>query len=441
MKKNLLVKVLACSMIAMLAAGCAAAPAQETEPAATVEEDPAEGTTETENDSTAEESGESISISFWDGNWNETVFPQIKELWDAQYPDIELTAEFQVDQGMSDKYMMALQTGTAPDVVACALDWVTTFGSAGLLAPLDEYIAADGVDTGMYVQGALDASTIDGQLYGLPFRSETYTLFYNKDLLSAAGYDAPPETWEQVKEMAAAITTEDVAGYGLVGTNFGNFSFQYITMLRSSGGDILNADNTASALNTPEGLKAAQLYKDLLPFAPASVLENDNIANRNLFASGKVAMYMSGIYDAPEIDKANPDLNYSTAMVPVSEGSERQSILGGWSVAIPETCENKEAAWKFVKFITSPEVAKLYTNTFTGTGDPAEAFADYPADILDSNSEALNYAKALPPVAPIVGIRTAIFDNLVLTLTDSATVEDAVAQLSDAVNALLAESE
>ncbi|MEG1367321.1 MAG: extracellular solute-binding protein, partial [Oscillospiraceae bacterium] len=98
---------------------------------------------------------------------------------------------------MSDKYMLALQNGTAPDVVACALDWTTTFGSAGMLAPLDEFVKRDNLDVGQYVPGALKASTVDGKLYALPFRSETYGLFYNKDILSAAGFDKAPETWDE----------------------------------------------------------------------------------------------------------------------------------------------------------------------------------------------------------------------------------------------------
>lgn len=377
------------------------------------------------------------TITFWDGNWNEETFKKIEALWNESHPDIKIEAEFLVDNGMSDKYMLALQNGTAADVVSCALDWTTTFGNAGLLADLNEYIARDGVDTSMYVPGALNASTVDGKLCALPFRSETYVLLYNKDILSAAGYDKAPETWDEVKEIAAAVNSDEVAGYGICGTNYGNFSFQYITMLRCNGGSILNEDNTASALDSEAALRAAQLYKDLSAYAPASMLENDNVANRTLFANGKIAMYLSGIYDVPEILKVNPDLNFACAMVPVAEGAERSTILGGWSVGVAECSENKEAAWEFVKFLTSSEVAKLYTNTFTGTFVPSVAFDELSEEIVAPNAEALTYAKALPSVANIVGIRQAIFDNLSQTLSDSLTVEEAMSQLHEAVNAML----
>lgn len=385
------------------------------------------------------ENQEPVTITFWDGNWNEDAFGPVKQAFEEKYPWITVEGEFQVDNGMSDKYTLALKNGTAPDVVACALDWITTFGNAGLLEPLDEYLAKDNIDTGNYVQGAIDASTIDGSLYGIPFRSETYVLFYNVDMLKEAGFTEPPKTWDDVLEIAAACTKDDKAGYGICGANYGNVSFQYITMLRCLGGDILTDDNKASALDTEAAIQAAELYDQLKQYAPASYLENSNVENRTLFASGKVAMYLTGIYDAETIAEANPDLNFACAMVPTGSGSERKTILGGWSVGISECSKNKEAAAKFVEFLTSTEIAAMYTNTFTGTGEPAARFADYDASIMDANKEALQYAKALPAVGAIVPIRQTIFDNIQLALAGSEDARTAILDASDKVNELLAQ--
>lgn len=381
---------------------------------------------------------EPVTIKFWDGNWQEEAWPEVEAIWNEEHPEIKVEAEFQADLA-NDKYMLALTNGTAPDVLSCAIDWVTTFGNAGLLAPMDEFVEKDEFDVSQYVEGAIDASTVDGKLYGIPFRTETYVLFYNKDILEAAGYTEPPKTWDEVKEIAAACTKDDVYGYGLCGANYSNFSFQYITMLRSSGGSILNEDNTQSTLGNDAAIQTAQIYKDLMAYAPASLLENDNIANRTLFASGKVAMYCSGIYDLEEIVKTNPDLNIGCAMIPTltGEDSERGTILGGWSTAIAGCSEQQEAAWEFVKFLTRPDIAAIYTPTFTGTADIAERYADFPEDIIQPNVDALQYASALPPVKNIVGIRQAIFDNLQLMLSSDMSAEEACGLLDEATNGLL----
>ena len=167
------------------------------------------------------------------------------------------------------------------------------------------------------------------------------------------------------------------------------------------------------------------------------LLENDNIANRTLFASGKIAMYLSGIYDLEEIVKTNPDLNFACAMVPTANGAERNTILGGWSVAVAGCSKEKEAAWEFVKFLTRPDIAAIYTNTFTGTAEVAARYADYPEDIIKPNAEALQYASALPAVKNIVGIRQAIMDNLQLMLSEDMSAEEASRLLDQAVNGLL----
>ncbi|HCD42468.1 MAG TPA: sugar ABC transporter substrate-binding protein [Lachnoclostridium sp.] len=389
-----------------------------------------------QSDQKKEASGQPVTIKFWDGNWQEAVWPEVEAIWNKEHPDIKIEAEFQADLA-NDKYMLALKNGTAPDVLSCALDWVTTFGNAGLLAPLNDYVAKDSLDVNQFVKGANDASTVGGKLYGLPFRSETYVMFYNKDILSTAGYNTPPATWDEVKKAAAACTNGDVYGYGLCGTNYSNFSFQYITMLRSSGGDILNADNRASALGSDVAIQTAQLYKDLAAYAPVSLLENDNIANRTLFASGKIAMYLSGIYDLAEIVKANPDLNFACTMVPTANGAERNTILGGWSVAVAESSKEKEAAWEFVKFLSRPDIAAIYTNTFTGTAEVAARYTDYPEEIIKPNADALQYANALPAVENIVGIRQAIMDNLQLMLSEDMSAEEASGLLDQATTKLL----
>lgn len=89
--------------------------------------------------------------------------------------------------------------------------------------------------------------------------------------------------------------------------------------------------------------------------------------------------------------------------------------------------------------MTSTEIAKTYTNTFTGTGEPAERFEEYDDAIMLANKEALSYAVALPSVSSIVSIRETIFDTLVATLTGSESVEDAMKKASATVNELLNE--
>ena len=106
-------------------------------------------------------------------------------------------------------------------------------------------------------------------------------------------------------------------------------------------------------------------------------------------------------------------------------------------MAVAGCSKEKEAAWEFVKFLTRPDIAAIYTNTFTGTAEVAARYADYPEDIIKPNAEALQYASALPAVKNIVGIRQAIMDNLQLMLSEDMSAEEASRLLDQAVNGLL----
>jgi len=106
-------------------------------------------------------------------------------------------------------------------------------------------------------------------------------------------------------------------------------------------------------------------------------------------------------------------------------------------VAVSGSSKEQEAAWEFVQFLSRPDIAAIYTNTFTGTADIAARYADYPEDIIKPNADALEYARALPSVKNIVGIRQAIFDNLQLMLSDDMSAEEATKLLDEATNELL----
>jgi len=383
--------------------------------------------------------GKAVTLTYWDGAWNEPVTPDIIKQFEEQNKDIKIKVEFFPDNGMQDKYLVALRTQSGPDVINIAADWTTPFATVGGLLPLDDFIAKDNLDMNDFWPGALKTIQIKGKTYALPYRSETMGLFYNKGMFEKAGIDASkaPETWEQVLDAAKKTTKDGAFGYGLVGKQPGNLSMQLITMIRTFGGDVLNADFTKSRLNEPEAIAAAQFYVDLFKthkVTPDSTMENDNAAARNLFSTEKVAMFMSGSYDLDAIKKANANLNIGSGMAPYSK--ERKTVLGGWNVAVTASTKQQEAAWKFVNFLASPEISVKYSNTFSSRKSAAsnEKYAD---PLIQPFLEGLNYATPLPATPQLPQIRSIIHDNLQAALLGLTTAEEAMRKASDEVDKLL----
>lgn len=383
-------------------------------------------------------SNKPVELTYWDATWNTTTAAIVKK-FEEKNPDIKIKVQQFPDAGMSDKYLLALKQKNGPDLMNMAVDWVTPFATTGGLLPLDDYIKKDNVDLKDFYDGALAVTKVNDKMYGLPYRAETHGLIYNKKLFEAAGIDAAkgPENWNQVLEQAQKMTKGDTYGFAFPGTNVGNVTTQLFNMILSNGGSILNKENTKSTLTEPAALDMVKLYVEMFTkykVIPNSMLQNDNVADRNLFTNEKVGMYMSGIYDLDPIKQANPKAQLGVAMVPANK--DRKTILGGWAVGVTTASKHQEAAWKFINFITQPDISAEYSVTFSARKSAANN-PKYQDPLVKPLLDALVYAQPLPQIPQWTQIKQIIFDNLQSALGGKTTPEEAMTQASKAIDDLL----
>jgi len=380
-----------------------------------------------------------VELTFWDAAWN-TNTPAIVKKFEDKHPNIKINVQSFPDNGMSDKYLMALKQKNGPDLVNMAVDWVTPFATTRGLVPLDDFIKKDNVDLNDFYEGAISVTKVEDKMYALPYRSETHGLIYNKKLFEAAGLDPSkgPENWNEVLEMAQKITKGDTYGIALPGTNVGNVTTQLFNMIQSNGGSILNEDNTKSMLTEPAALEMVKQYVELFTkhkVVPNSMMQNDGVANRTLFANDKIGMYMTGIYDIDPIIQANPQAQLGVTMVPANK--DRKTILGGWAVGITTASKNQEAAWEFINFITQPDISAEYSVTFSARKSAASN-PKYQDPLVKPLLEAISYAQPLPQIPQWTQIKQIVFDNLQGALSGKTSTEDAMAAASKAIDEILA---
>ncbi len=232
MKKRLLGLTLACAMVSMSLAGCggsssgdqttAAAGATATTAAAG---DTATTAAQTEATTTAGEApaaGDTVlKWAVWDVS--STVYYQpLINAFEAANPGVKIEM---VDLGSAD-YQTVLATeltGSGSDFDIATIKDVpgyTTLVNKGVLEALDDYIAKDSVDLSQY-GGITDQVTVDGKLYELPFRSDFWVMFYNKDVFDNAGVDYPTNdmTFEQYDALARSVT-DDTPGQEVYGAHY-----------------------------------------------------------------------------------------------------------------------------------------------------------------------------------------------------------------------------
>ena len=159
--------------------------------------------------------------SIWDKDLTAYYQPLIEE-FEKQNPDLKIEM---VDLGSSD-YQTVLGTqltgsGSDFDIVTIKdVPGYTPLVNKGVLEPLDEYIAADGVDLGAF-KGLTDQIQVDGKLYELPFRSDFWVVYYNKDVFDAAGVAYPNNdmTFEDYDALARQLTV-DTPGQEVYGAHY-----------------------------------------------------------------------------------------------------------------------------------------------------------------------------------------------------------------------------
>jgi multiple sugar transport system substrate-binding protein len=185
--------------------------------------------------------------------------------------------------------------GQAPDIYHVYSIWAAQLVDNGLLAPPPDEVL--GFVTDGYAESTVDAVTIEGQVWGIPTEVSNYLLVYNKKILAEAGYDAPPTTWEEFSEIAAATTQRDAQGraaqIGYAGyyPSVAGIVHPYLTLLYSKGVDLFNEDFTETNLGSREALEALEQMVALFDAGSA-----DFSVDNDAFASGDVAMTIQAVW-------------------------------------------------------------------------------------------------------------------------------------------------
>ena len=337
-------------------------------------------------------------------------------------------------------YFTALQTdvagGTTADVFDIEYANYAAYQANGVLAPLT------GVDTSVYQKNLADAYATAGTQYALPSSFSNVVLYYNKDLFDKAGVAYPTKSWTWADEKAAAESLTDAAN-GIWGDYQPISYYEYYKAVAQAGGSFLNADGTATAFNNQAGIDAAHWLIDksgtVMPTAAQGAGTPD--FDTNLFSSGKLAMWHTGIWMFGALKDAT--FNWDIAVEP--GGKQQASAMFSNALAVSATSKNIEAATKWAAFMSSSDVM-VDTRLANGWELPPIAdeakLATYLTAGKPANRQAVFDSLAGVALAPTIGENQARMQDIVSEqLTEAAagriSVEDAVAAMATAIDPLL----
>lgn len=403
----------------------------------------------------SEKSGASKSdkvvVNFWYG-WTGPEGAAMEEMikeFNKSQDKIEVKGLSQSDY---QKQLTAITGGNPPDIASQFGNNVVPWGAKGAMTPLDNYIKKSNMDMNDFVPAALDTVQYNNKTFAIPIAMHVSMLFYNKDILSKAGFDGPPKTIAEMKKVIDKVSVVKDGGrlerLGLW-PGVDSYTFTY-----TFGGDFWDPNKKEVTPDNPGVVKSIQLAKDIW-----SKFGSDNLdrfasglgkymSAQNPFFIGKYAMTIDGEWLPTFIKQYAPNLNYGIAPIPYDEKQPQFTNAGNINTSVfylPKGAKHPDQAWEFLKWFAKKENMVKFTAKLgnlptlkSSLDDPA--FANVPGfkEFLDyAKGENMHSFPALPFMNEYTAEITKQYDAI---LRGKISIEDATKKIKETVQPLADES-
>lgn len=313
-------------------------------------------------------------MTWEDSDWQKLTKEFIEE-FEAENQDIKVIYEPVAGEGYQAKLSAELASGSGPDV-CWVNDWTTTF-EAGAYMPLDQLIIDQNFDLSSFNQELINMCSYDGSLYGLGGWLNSAMINYNKELFDAAGVPYPEAgwTWEECYEAAEKITS-GTGGNKVYGIYLENWAPSVENLAWTNGGSFIDDKDDFHVLNSEENAEAIDFYTSFEKsgLAPDKSTVQANGGLIDMFNNKKIAMvffFPNIVVSAKSSDSFDLD-QLGIVPMPVSEKGQLPSanILFTNPISINSTCENPDAAFRFLSALVGREHQTEFCNR--GYGLPAD---------------------------------------------------------------------
>jgi multiple sugar transport system substrate-binding protein len=290
-----------------------------------------------------------ITIDFWN-SWTGADGEVLEEIVDRfnEVNPYNITIEMDRDSDMNTKLQVAYASNTAPALTLINTGSTQDLVYQGAIIPIDDIFDKTTLSRSDFVESILTECSDNGVLYSIPMQVNTRFLYWNKTLLAQAGYDPDkgPETWEELKEMSAAISALGDNIYG--GGCPYDFHAGLILMIKGYGGDIMQkvGDDYVCVLDSPETLEAVTLWKEMIDNGSAPALGGTDYGT--MFQAGTLGFTMSGAFFSTGLSEY---VDFGISVLPGGpNGRFSDSSVGAFAITKCATEEEIAACYKFLDY-------------------------------------------------------------------------------------------
>ena len=278
---------------------------------------------------------------------------------------------------MEGKVGGASQTDSLPDILAGDVVRIPYWASEGIFTDITKQI--DGLDNKADLQqGHIEAGTVDGAEYTLPFITDVSVMVWNKNLYKEAGLDPEqgPKSIDQFVEQAkkvAALNKDGVAGSYLAGQSGGALVFDLFPSVWADGESVMNKDGSEATLDNDSMKGVLDAYKELANTTNglgAGSKEETGATWTAPFANGKIGVMPYPNTSTTALFDAEKDGGFEVGVAPIpgTKEGKTSTFLGGDAMGISKDSKHVAQAWNFLYWLMQSDAQK---EVFADQGDTA----------------------------------------------------------------------
>lgn len=423
------------------------APAEDTEEEVAEEEAQPEEEAEPEEEMEAEEEAGEITLRVFGGSvGQELALTQAAAgRYMEQNPNVTVEVVDTPDmvEDRSGVYLQLFEAQSAEgDVFQIDVIWPGDYQEHFL--DLYDYGAEDIASE--HFDAIIENNTVDGRLVGIPWFTDAGLLYYRTDLLEKYGYDGPPETWDELEEMANTIQegereegNQDFWGYVWQGNAYEGLTCDALEWIKSNDGGTIVSPEGVITINNPQAIEivdqAAGWVGTISPPGVTGYAEEDA---RLTWHAGNAAFMRNWpyAYSLSQGEDSAVAGNFDVAVLPAGDAGNGAATLGGWQLAVSRYSAHPEQAADLALFLASPEEQKI--RAIEGSFNPTVKSLYEDEEVLAANPffgslyDVFTNAVARPSTvtAPQYAETSTLFYNSVHSvLTGDSDAETAFAEL------------
>jgi len=313
------------------------------------------------------------TLELWAAGREGEVVSELMPEFEARHPGLRVHVQPLPFLGAHEKLLTAVVGESAPDLAPLGNTWLPEFAMIGALDPLDDAVARSAViRSADYFEGVWSTNLYEGRQYGVPWYVDTRLLFYRRDLLREAGFEAPPSDWAGWLAMLEALARRFAAR----GENDKTPIYLrldepelLIALAQQTGEPLLRDGLRYGNFRGPGFRRALEFYVNMFRAGLAPQHGMTQIGNLwDEFARGNFIFYVSGPWQLGELERRlPPELadSWATAPLPGATGPGSSLALGS-SLVVFSGSKRKAAAWSLIEYLSEPAVQRRF---YELTGD------------------------------------------------------------------------